>query len=431
MPTWVANWNGRCRERAARDGLLAFLEPVAVAAGGRRPWGSDPEAPAPPGGVRRFDGSIEGRVLIDWSAVRIPGADGDAGEAIRRGRASGLVPASIGQVGEPPVAKQIAERLSVETDDVDPRPIRIHVGSAGAPAGSGPSNVLFAPRGVSLHGVDFRNPYTPYRGEDRMSFVFLVCPNHPLLDGRLVRVFDRDALRGHPDVRFRTADWVLGQPTLTRRHQGGLLLLFLLSSVRYFFLSDLSYDIAEKPNGYPAFAAAMDELLDALGGNRARLLDAVAASVAGDFAESSSARESSGDKDELDVELEPVWTALHDCSLWEDWKQNKEAQTRARFGARRGTQDFDTFLRLPISESEFLTEADIERLATVGLHYIGQLVRATPSSLVAYDGLDDAFANRVERALANDGVPMSLHVGDWTPPSSPDRPPPGEVQGKS
>jgi hypothetical protein len=101
-------------------------------------------------------------------------------------------------------------------------------------------------RKASIYGINFKLfgvGYPWYPGEDRLSFVFLHCPEVLFLDGRIVDIFHRDEIPGL--IRFHTirdADWYAGMAEI-HLHRDLYLdwINYFLAWVKFFFVPNLHY----------------------------------------------------------------------------------------------------------------------------------------------------------------------------------------------
>ena len=93
---------------------------------------------------------------------------------------------------------------------------------------------------VRLHGIDFRlfDPKGLYPDNDRMSFVFIECPQHHFIDGRLVKVAEEEGaiVLSCPSLqlKFYLEDWTD----------------CLFSWMRFFLMGDLWWHRHEELQGY-------------------------------------------------------------------------------------------------------------------------------------------------------------------------------------
>src|SRR5262249_54820827 len=94
---------------------------------------------------------------------------------------------------------------------------------------------------ASIYGINFKIfgvGWPWYPGEDRLSFVFLHCPEVLFLDGRIVDIFHREEIPGL--IRFHTirdADWYAGAAEI-HLHRDLYLgwILYFLAWVKFFFI---------------------------------------------------------------------------------------------------------------------------------------------------------------------------------------------------
>ena len=98
---------------------------------------------------------------------------------------------------------------------------------------------------ATLHGINFKVSgvgYPWYPGEDRISFVFLHCPEVLFLDGRVVDIFHRSNMPGL--IRFETirpADWYATAPEVHLRYYLEGWFNFFLAWVKFFFMPNLHW----------------------------------------------------------------------------------------------------------------------------------------------------------------------------------------------
>lgn len=112
---------------------------------------------------------------------------------------------------------------------------------------------------VRLRGLDFTlfDPRKLYPNDDRMSFVFIECPAHHFLDGRLVKVVKREG-KVHldaPHLRLETylEDWTD----------------CLFSWIRFFLVGDFWWRRREELQGYADYRGVFEQLQTARGGAEA------------------------------------------------------------------------------------------------------------------------------------------------------------------
>ncbi|MDJ0514063.1 MAG: hypothetical protein QNJ62_11535 [Methyloceanibacter sp.] len=192
-------WKGNCRSIEARTRLLAYLHRLARLSDGYLRPEDRPflavvgEGPVPPrANVERIDETRQGEILVSTDITAHPET------LLVRAREAGL-------------------------------PVRT--------AGDGDTIVL---NEVRLHGIDFRlfDPRGLYPDNDRMSFVFIECPEHHFIDGRLVEVAEEgdNTVLLCPSLRLKSylEDWTD----------------CLFSWMRFFLLGDLWWRRHEELQGY-------------------------------------------------------------------------------------------------------------------------------------------------------------------------------------
>lgn len=101
---------------------------------------------------------------------------------------------------------------------------------------------------VRLHGIDFRlfDPRGLYPDNDRMSFVFIECPEHHFLDGRLVKVTEKDGAT------------VLACPSLQLKSYLEDWTDCLFSWIRFFLMGDLVWCRHEELQGYADYRGVFE-----------------------------------------------------------------------------------------------------------------------------------------------------------------------------
>ncbi|HWG03961.1 MAG TPA: hypothetical protein VG271_03010 [Beijerinckiaceae bacterium] len=208
MGSVLATWKGALADRAAQDELLTYIERFAelsaeflkpkpklptfseVLAGRRRQ--GVPERP-----IREtIDRTVGGGVLIRSDIF----ADKTA------------FPDAVRQAG-----------LPLEIPQLEPDYPLARVGSA------------------SLHGCDFQlfDPRRLYPGADRLTFVFMTCPEAPFLDGRLVSARPIAEVSNKLDDVARGASWFLECPFIHLRYVLEDWTFRLFCWVRHFFMPEL------------------------------------------------------------------------------------------------------------------------------------------------------------------------------------------------
>jgi hypothetical protein len=119
-----------------------------------------------------------------------------------------------------------------------------------------------------LTGVNFRiyDPRQLYPGEDRVSFLFLRCPDAPFLDGCICEAFHYVDCPGLIDFSaLPAADWYVRCPEIHLRYYLEDWFDLFLSWVKFFFIPDLHWWHWEDAQGYPKFQQEFEELRRKLG----------------------------------------------------------------------------------------------------------------------------------------------------------------------
>ena len=125
---------------------------------------------------------------------------------------------------------------------------------------------------ASLRGVSFRlfDPRRLYRGNDRLDFVFLRCPDLPFLDGVLVSASPSEDLTDASRAVLREADWYLARPQINLCHHLTNWGFMLLSWIKYFYVSDLYWSGNEELEEYRLHESELDGFTEKFGLLRAR-----------------------------------------------------------------------------------------------------------------------------------------------------------------
>jgi hypothetical protein len=114
-----------------------------------------------------------------------------------------------------------------------------------------------------ITGVNFRiyDPCQLYPGEDRVSFVFLYCPDAPFLDGCICEAFHHIESPGMIDfAALGAADWYLRSPEIHLRYYLEEWFDLLLSWVKFFFVPNLHWWRWGDSPGYANFHRQFEEL---------------------------------------------------------------------------------------------------------------------------------------------------------------------------
>jgi hypothetical protein len=122
---------------------------------------------------------------------------------------------------------------------------------------------LIAIGGGRLRGLDFKlfDPRGLYPGADRMSFVFLECPDQPLLDGRLVEVATGEDCVASGSESLRDADFYLCAPSIHLRYYLEDWTDCLFSWIKFFFISDFWWHRWEEMEGYSDYQQVFENLM--------------------------------------------------------------------------------------------------------------------------------------------------------------------------
>jgi hypothetical protein len=210
-------WKGNCRNPEVRYRLLGYLHRIArvndtYLRQGERPYlslvGAGHEAP-PRANIEILDKVVQGPILIS---------------------------SAIGPHPETLIARAQEAGLTVVASKND-----------------GPE--LIALDAVRLRGLDFKlfDPRGLYPEDDRMSFVFVECPEYHFLDGRLVEVGAQgDTIYlSSPSIRLSSylEDWTD----------------CLFAWIRFFVMGDFWWQRREELQGYTDYRGVFEELQTARG----------------------------------------------------------------------------------------------------------------------------------------------------------------------
>ncbi len=124
---------------------------------------------------------------------------------------------------------------------------------------------------LRLSGLNFKlfDPRGIYPAEDRMSFVFLECPEHPFLDGRLVEIATmEDCLAGQGE-ELPAASAYLVSPSIHLRYYLEDWTDCLFSWVKFFFVGDFWWQRWEEMQGYEDYRAVFKTIQEERGGETA------------------------------------------------------------------------------------------------------------------------------------------------------------------
>ena len=227
MSSVIVAWNGRCREPQSRYRLLGFLHRLASLSDAYLRT-QEPERPRlaevqngqcvpPRANVESRDHPIDGNIVISSDIIE------DAPTFPHRAHAAGL-------------------------------PVIEHPNKPGLH--------LTTLHKAHLRGLDLRlyDPRQLSPGADRMSFVFLECPDHPLLDGRLVRVRSPEQREGHEIELIRNADSYLECPQIQLHSYLEDWTDCLFSWMKFFFIGDLWWKRWEELQGYGDYRSVLSQI---------------------------------------------------------------------------------------------------------------------------------------------------------------------------
>lgn len=146
----------------------------------------------------------------------------------------------------------VASSIGAHPDILVTRALEAGLGIDCAGAGDAESIVL---EEVRLRGIDFKlfDPKAHDPAHDRMSFVFMECPEHHFLDGRLVEVKTADAALhlSSPHLRLDSylEDWTD----------------CLFSWIRFFLMGDFWWRRRDELQGYTDYRSVFEELQTSCG----------------------------------------------------------------------------------------------------------------------------------------------------------------------
>jgi hypothetical protein len=230
MPSVSVVWKGNCRDQRTRYRLLGHLHRLAARSDEFLRL-SQPQRPR----ILRLMNEQDGRAQRQRANVEI--IDEDAKGTI-------LISSFVSQNPDSLVADARAAGLSL-IENVE--------------AKSAPLIVLEQAR---LRGLDFKlfDPRGLYPGADRMSFVFLECPEHSFLDGRMVEVATGDDCAASGEELLREADIYLCAPSVHLRHYLEDWTDCLFSWIKFFFIGDLWWHRWEEMAGYADYRQVFEDL---------------------------------------------------------------------------------------------------------------------------------------------------------------------------
>jgi hypothetical protein len=157
------------------------------------------------------------------------------------------------------------------------------IGARGPDAEEGPSvlNLLASSsrrvvrlNHASIYGINFKvfgAGYPWYPGEDRVSFVFLHCPEILFLDGRIVEMFHRTDSPGL--IRFDTvheANWYGRAPEMHLRYYLEEWFDYFFSWVKFYFVPNFHWWRHDSLPNYDRHRSEFEELQAKVGGSVAK-----------------------------------------------------------------------------------------------------------------------------------------------------------------
>jgi hypothetical protein len=128
--------------------------------------------------------------------------------------------------------------------------------------GDAKRGALIGIRNARLRGIDFKlfDPRGLYPGADRMSFVFLECPEHPVLDGRFVEVATSEDCAASGSAALSGADLYLCAPSVHLRYYLEDWTDCLFSWIKFFFVGDFWWHRWAELQGYTDYRQVFEEL---------------------------------------------------------------------------------------------------------------------------------------------------------------------------
>lgn len=230
MPSVAVVWKGNCRDPRTRQRLLGYLHRLAARSDEYLRL-RQPERPRildlmnqQRGGAERVRANIEtvdrevsGKILMSIWVSQHPDA------LVEMARAAGVALIAGPKENDPP---------------------------------------LIAIEKVRLRGLDFKlfDPRGLYPGADRMSFVFLECPEHPFLDGRLVEVATKEDCEASGAEPLRGADLYLCASSVHLRYYLEDWTDCLFSWIKFFFVGDFLWHRWEELQGYADYRKVFADL---------------------------------------------------------------------------------------------------------------------------------------------------------------------------
>lgn len=121
---------------------------------------------------------------------------------------------------------------------------------------------LIAIGNARLRGIDFKlfDPRGLYPSADRMSFVFLECPEHPFLDGKVVEIVSSEDCAASGSATLSGADLYLCAPSVHLRYYLEDWTDCLFSWIKFFFIGDFWWHRWEELQGYTDYRQVFQDL---------------------------------------------------------------------------------------------------------------------------------------------------------------------------
>jgi len=247
MPSVDVSWKGHCRDPQTRYRLLGYLHRLASLSDRYLRHGERPVVlsvvgeqftPPPRANIEIIDHDVAGQIQISsWIALH-------------------------------------PDRLLVRAREAGLKVIE--------PEGEGPHRIALDR--VRLRGLDFKlfDPRGLYPDADRMSFVFLDCPEYHFLDGRFVEIAGAESGSGGANV-LRAGNVYLSRPSIHLHAYLEDWTDCLFSWVRFFLVGDFWWQRHEELQGYADYRGVFELLQTERGSTPAE--EAAFDAVLGTFSE--------------------------------------------------------------------------------------------------------------------------------------------------
>lgn len=112
---------------------------------------------------------------------------------------------------------------------------------------------------LHVFGIDFElfDPRKLYPSANRVSFVFVQCPEFPALDGCLCQVENKEQCQAYNGQVLQAADWFITTPNIHLRYLHEEWTDRLLGWVKYFFVPDMFFSRYVEFSGFESFQEQM------------------------------------------------------------------------------------------------------------------------------------------------------------------------------